>query len=250
MERGLYAAASGMVAQQTIQDTLAQNLANASTVGYKQDNPTFRALQTMMLERQQDGMGRGTGIGELGMGVAPDEVTIDWQPGILAKSDDPLHASLDANQFFTVKTPAGERYTRAGNFQLDGAGNLITSTGLPVLDINGNPIRVPAGPAPVLDASGNVTVGGQPVARLKVVQANPGDLVKQGESLFAPTKGAPLPLAARPVLRPNTLEQSNVNPMLSLVELITISRGFEMAQRAIITQDEMLRHATNDVGKV
>src|SRR5258706_14967924 len=76
MERGLYAAATGMIAQQTIMDTLSQNIANASTPGYKQDNPTFRAMHGMALRRLENGAGRGPDIGELGLRVQADKVYI------------------------------------------------------------------------------------------------------------------------------------------------------------------------------
>ena len=79
MERGLYAAASAMMAQQTIQESLAQNIANASTPGFKQDNPTFKALHGMALRRNLNGAGSGTQIGDLGLGVANDQVYTDWQ---------------------------------------------------------------------------------------------------------------------------------------------------------------------------
>src|SRR5579872_4666818 len=132
MIRGLYAAASGMIAEQTITDTLANNIANANTVGFKQETPTFRALHGMALSRLTNGSGRGPSIGELGMGASADKVYTDWQTGPLAHTNNPLDASLGDNQFFTVQTPQGVRYTRAGNFQMDGAGNLLSGAGLPV----------------------------------------------------------------------------------------------------------------------
>src|ERR1051326_5984757 len=107
MERGLYAAATGMIAQQTIQDTLAQNIANANTVGYKQDNPTFRAQHGMALRRLEGGASRGPGIGELGLGVQADKVYIDWQTGSISQTNRPLDASLATGQFFAVQTPRG-----------------------------------------------------------------------------------------------------------------------------------------------
>jgi flagellar basal-body rod protein FlgF len=250
MERGLYAAASGMLAQQAIQESLAQNIANANTVGYKQDNPTFRAVQGMALRRLANGMGRGPEIGELGMGVANDQVYTDWQTGPLSQTGNPLDASLGDNQFFAVRTPVGERYTRAGNFRLDGAGNLLTASGLPVLGSDNRPINAQGKNHLALDAAGNLTADKQPLVKLKIVETPTANLTKQGDTLFAALSPAIVRPAARPVLRPGTLEQSNMNPVEGLVRMITVSRGFEMAQRALTTQDEMLRHAANDVGRL
>lgn len=250
MERGLYAAASGMIAQQVVQETLAQNIANAGTVGYKRDDPTFRALHGMALRRLNNGTGRGPNIGDLGTGSEADKVYINWETGPLAQTGNPLDASLDPNQFFAVRTPRGERYTRAGNFQLDGAGSLLTASGLPVLDKNNQPIKTNGATGVKLDGAGNLVANGQTIAQLKIVQADPALLTKDGDTLFAAPTPQTAKLAARPGVHPGTLEQANVDTVHDLVQMITVSRGFEIAQRALVTQDELLRHAANEVGKV
>lgn len=250
MERGLYAAATGMIAQQTIQDSLAQNLANSNTVGYKQDIPTFRALHGMALRRLNDGAGKGPGVGEVNLGVQTDKVYTDWQSGPLSITNNGLDASLDAGQFFAVQTPAGVRYTRAGNFQLDGSGALKTVSGMAVLGTDGKPIQIAGSIPPRLEPNGSVSVNGNPVARLQIVQAPPDALQKDGETLFAPVQPAAVRPAVNPSIHVGTLEQSNVNVVGGLVRMITVSRGFEMAQRAIVTQDELLKHAANDLARV
>lgn len=250
MERGLYAAATGMIAQQNIQDLLAQNLANAGTVGYKQDSSAFRALHGMMISRLQNGMGSGPQIGELGSGVALDQVSTDWENGVVANTGQPLDASLAPGQFFSISTPVGERYTRAGNFQLDGNGNLVTASGQPVLDVNNKPITAPAGQHISLDDAGNLLAGTTPIARLKIVQIDPNSLAKMGNSLYAATNPATVKVTANPQLRPQTLEQSNVNPVACMVQLMSVNRSFDMAQRAIVTQDEMTKHATTEIGRI
>lgn len=250
MLRGLYAAASGMIAEQTIQDTLAQNIANAGTIGYKQDTPTFRAVQGMTLSRLTGSSDRGSRIGELGMGVTADKVVTDWQSGPLQNTGSALDASLGPNQYFAVSTPNGERYTRAGSFQLDGTGNLLTSTGLTVLNNNGRPAAAPNGRNVALDGVGNLTSDGQPVTRLRIVQADPNSLKHDGDGLFAIADPTGVRPAANPQLHTRTVELSNSNSVKDLVGLINVSRSFDMAQRAILTQDEMLRHTTTEVGKL
>ncbi|HZP80540.1 MAG TPA: flagellar hook-basal body protein [Chthonomonadaceae bacterium] len=249
MIRGLYSAASGMIAEQAIQDTLAYNIANANTVGFKQDTQTFRALHGMEISRLTNGSGRGPVIGELGVGVAADKVYTDWQTGPLARTGNPLDASLGDNQLFAVQTPRGERYTRAGEFQVDATGRLLTNTGLAVLDSNRQPIQAQGPGKFALDSAGNLTSNGQIVARLRIVQADPNTLIKDGDSLFAALDPAGVRPAPAPLVRPGTLEQSNVNPVGELVKLITVSRSFDTAQRALTTQDELLRQAATEVGK-
>jgi flagellar basal-body rod protein FlgF len=250
MERGLYAAASAMVAQQTIQDVIAQNIANATTVGYKQDVPTFRSLTALELERLNGNNAQGVPIGELGTGVMPDRIYTDWSVGPIEQTGNPLDASLGPGLFFAVNTPAGERYTRAGNFRLDGQGNLYTAAGFPVLDDRGQPINVGRGPNVAIDRMGNVTVNNRPVARLRIVRIDPNFLQKQGDSLFALT-GGPAPVQVpNPQVLPGTLEQSNVNVVTGLVDLIVVQRNYEMAQKAILTHDELLKQTTNNVGSV
>ncbi len=250
MERGLYAAATGMMAQQTIQDMLAQNLANTNTVGYKQDVPTFKAVHGMALRRVSDGTGRGPGIGTVGLGVHPDQVYTDWQTGPIATTNNALDASLDTGQFFAVQTTRGLRYTRAGNFQLNSSGTLTNPDGLPILGVDGKQIQINGSIPPKIEQNGSVTVAGAEVARLLIVQAPKDALVKDGETLFATTNPGAVSPASGPAVHAGTLEQSNVNVVSGMVRLITVSRSFDMAQRAIVTQDEMLKHAANDLARV
>jgi flagellar basal-body rod protein FlgG len=251
MERGLYAAASGMIAQQTIQDVLAQNIANANTVGYKQDSTTFRTLQSMKLQRLEQGQNRGAQLGELGMGSAADKVYVDWRAGTTSQTLNPLDASLeDTQQFFAVSTPRGERYTRAGNFRMDANGNLLSGSGYPVVGSNGQPISTGGRTDASLDSRGNLTVQGRAVGQLKIVQIAPNALRKDGDTLFAPVALNAVQPVAQPQVRTGTLEQSNVDTVRSLVQMITVSRGFDMAQRAITTQDDLLKHAQSELGRL
>ena len=250
-----------MMAQQTIQESIAQNIANANTTGYKQDVPTFKALHGMMLQRGTNAGGTGPQIGELGTGVANDQVYTDWQAGAITQTGNPLDASLergpnaDTSYFFAVRSAQGERYTRAGNFRLDGAGNLLTQSGLAVLDKAGAPIVARGNGSLKLDRYGNLRFANRPatdppIAQLKIVQANPAQMQKDGDTLFAPTAPNAARPTALPVVNPGSLEQSNVNSVQSLVQMITVTRSFDMAQRAISTQDDLLRHASNDLGKL
>ncbi len=250
MERGLYAAASGMLVQQQIQETLAQNIANSNTIGYKHDNPTFKATQAMVLSRMNSGSSKGSNIGDLGTGVAPDQIYTNWSDGPIQQTGNQLDASLGTNQFFAIQTPQGEKYTRAGNFHADGQGNLLTAEGLAVLDNRNQPVKAPGQMDLRLDKTGNLTSNGQIVSKLKVVQIDSANLTKSGDTMFSVKNPRLAVPAAFPDVHPGSLEQSNANSVRDLVQLITVSRGFDIAQRAVTTQDDMLRHAANDLGKV
>lgn len=250
MERGLYAAASGMLAQQAIQDTLAQNIANANTIGYKQDNQIFSALHNQALSRMGQGATRGPRIGELGIGVEAGQLYTDWKTGPLTQTGNPLDASFGDNQLLAVRTPNGERYTRAGNLQIDGRGRLMTASGLEVWDTNNRPVTVAAGSKVTLDGRGNVIVNGNPFTKLKIVQADTTKLTKEGDSLFAPAAPNAIQPAANPLVRPGTLEQSNMDPVRGMVHMLNVSRSFDLAQRALTTQDELLKQAATELGKI
>ncbi len=250
MERGLYAAATGMLSQQTMQDFIAQNIANAGTIGFKQDAPTFRAVQGMALERLNDGHGRGAKVGDLGLGNRADKVYIDWRSGSLTHTGNPLDASLGDGQFFAIQTPAGERYTRAGDLQLNGAGQLVTSGNLPVLGANNRPITTRSTGILALDPSGNLNADGIPIARLKIVAVDPTQMIKEGDTLFRALTPTAVRPVANPTLQVGTLEQSNMDTVQGLVKLITVSRGFDLAQRAVTSQDELLSKAASEIGKI
>jgi len=250
LERGLYAAASGMISNQAMQETLANNIANATTVGYKQENDTFSAVQGMVLNRLQDGQGNGPEIGELGMGVRLSGTYTDWQQGPLAQTGRMLDASLGDNQFFAVQTAQGVRYTRAGNFQIDGQGNLTTDSGKAILGESGQPINVGKATEVAIDGRGNLLANRQIVGKLGIAEADTRFLLKAGDNLFEASNPNAIRTAANPVVRPGTLEQSNMNIVLGMVRLLTTSRSFEMSQKAVATQDELLRQAATEVGKV
>ena len=184
------------------------------------------------------------------MGVDADKVYTDWQTGPLANTNNPLDASLDAGQFFALQTPQGTRYSRAGNFQLDSTGALTNSNGLRVLGVDGKAITITGSIPPKIEGNGVITVGGDPVGQLQIVEPAKDALAKDGDTLFLATDPRSVRPAARPGVHAGTLEQSNVNVVGGMVRLITVSRGFEMAQRAILTQDDMLKHAANDLGHV
>src|SRR3712207_9459640 len=112
MERGLYIAASGMLAEMVRQDQIANDLANASTPGYKADRSTQRSFGTMLLHNTRN----GRAVGPLGMGVRIDGVRTDLSPGPIRETGEPLDFAISVNGFFAGQTRGGLRFTRNGQF--------------------------------------------------------------------------------------------------------------------------------------
>lgn len=226
MERGLYIAASGMLAEMVRQDQIANDLANASTPGYKPDRATQRSFGELLLANQRTGQP----IGGLGLGVEIDSIQTDLSPGPTRDTGEPLDLAVEGDGFFAVNTPQGVRYTRNGQFTVTPQGTLATAQGFEVLGRGGQPVRVADG---AVDPN---TVG---------VFAVP-DAQKQGDSLFT---GAAAGQAAGRV-RAGALEGSGADPSRSMVDLIASFRSFEAGQRVIRTIDDTLEKAANRVGSL
>jgi flagellar basal-body rod protein FlgG len=228
MERGLYIAASGMVAEQVRQDLIANDLANASTAGYKSDRATQRGFDEMLLANTAT----GAEIGALGTGVAIDRQATDWRPQATRRTDEPLDFALAGEGFFAVQGQNGVAYTRNGRFTASPDGMLTTATGETVLGRNGRPIRV--------GADGTVAAN-----QLQVVLLN--NPRKAGEGLVT---GQPAGNAPAGIVRQGELEGSGADPARSMVDMIASLRAFEAGQRVIRTIDDTLGKAANEVGQL
>jgi flagellar basal-body rod protein FlgF len=140
MERGLYIAASGMLAELRRQDQIANDLANAATPGYKSDRSTQQSFGELLLANGKTGQA----IGALGLGVQIDETTTDWAPQPLRQTDEPLDFGIQGEGYFAVRTGEGVFYTRNGQFTLSPQGILTTARGDVVLGPNGAPVQADA----------------------------------------------------------------------------------------------------------
>ena len=233
MDRGLYIAASGMLAEQTRQDQIANDLANASTPGYKPDRSAQESFGRLMLENRSTGQQ----IGPLDLGTRIAAVRTDMTAAPLEQTGDSLDVAIDGEGFLAVQTPAGTRFTRNGQLVVDPQGRLATATGYPLLDDKGKPIVVGNANDLVIGADGTITRQGGKAAIAKIGVVSLTNPVKQGDTLFA---GVPGPRPAQTAVRQGFLEGSGVNPATAMVEMITSLRAFESAQKAIQTIDETL----------
>jgi flagellar basal-body rod protein FlgF len=227
MDRGLYIAASGMLAEQIRQDQIANDLANASTPGYKSD----RATQTNFGELLLTNSVNGQVVGSQGTAVEVDKIHTDFTPQPTRETGNPLDFAVVGEGFFAVQTKAGVRYTRDGQFSADAQGRLVTASGDPVLGQGNRPITVGKG-------------GTVDPKQLAVVDlANPS---KQGDSLVTGTPQG----TATGVARSGVLEASGADPARAMVDMIASMRTYESGQKVIQTIDETLQKAANSVGNV
>ena len=227
MVRGLYIAASGMLAEQRRQDQIANDLANASTPGYKADRSTQRSFGEVLLQNTAT----GAPVGALGLGVAIEQIVTDLSPAPFRQTGEPLDFAIQGQGFFAVQTPQGARYTRNGQFMASANGTLVTSAGHLVMGRGGGPVRV--------NQDGSVDPRELGVFNVPNAQ-------KVGENLFAGGVGG----QATGTVVAGALEGSGADPARSMVDMIASFRAFEAGQRVITTIDQTLQKAANNVGTV
>jgi flagellar basal-body rod protein FlgG len=240
---GIQSLVATMQAQWQRHEVLANNLANLSTPGFKADdlavapdqNPA--ALSPSAL----------SGVAPTGHGVVQ---WTDYSQGPLRETGRNLDVALNGPGFLAVQTPGGVRYTRAGVFAVSREGQLVTSTGFPVLGEKG-PIALGATRVTVTD-KGEILQDGNRIDTLRVVDfPRPYLLLKEGNGLFVPATAEVAPQTARDYeVVAGSLEGSNVNPVETMVGMIDVLRRYEAAQRAIQAVHEASRQATTDIGRV
>jgi flagellar basal-body rod protein FlgG len=254
--KGLYTAGAGMMLQMAKQDAVANNLANVNTSGYKKQIAVARAFPEMLMSRLGEVEKNSRGdyepvpveiIGGLGTGAAIDKIYSDLSLGNIKKTDSYTDLALNSNGYFAVQTEQGERYTRNGQFKINNEGILTTNQGYPVLDSGDQPIAIEG--EFMVDEGGNITVDGEIIAQLKVVSfENPQYLVREGDNLLASEQpGNNLP---QPGLLQGYIEDSNVNAVKEMVELITVTRAYESLQKIVQAEDETIQAAIDQVGSV
>lgn len=278
MFRGFYTVASGMLAQQRRTEMLTNNMANANTPGFKAEQSSMRAFPEMLLQRFDEqkvptvkGMNLPINqmVGPINTGVYMQEAMPKFIQGDVhdtGQSTDLalLDVLMPQNQetgfagsvFFTVQNAQGEmRYTRNGDFTLDGDGFLTTSSGHYVLDTAGNPIQL-ASDQFTVDENGVLQGPAGETAILGVgYSANPFDLVKEGDGLFRTNDGAALG-DARGVagvqfsMLQGKIEKSNVDVSRTMTDMLTAYRAFEANQKVLQAYDKSMDKAANEIGRI
>ena len=261
MLKSLYTTATGMKAQQTMVDMIANNIANVNTSGFKKSQASFEDLFYVTL--QSPGLAQGANnspapIGtQIGSGTRLNGTTKVFTTGTLEGTERSLDVAIDGDGFFAVQLADGSTgYTRDGNFHLNAEGKLVTGTGnvlLPEITVSNDLLEIS------IDASGRVTgrTAGSPDTSTQFGELqlhrfiNPSGMLAVGANVMRPTEASGQPTTGAPgdqglgTLKQGFLERSNVQIVNELVNLIVAQRAYEVNSRAIQASDQMLSTATN-----
>jgi flagellar basal-body rod protein FlgG len=260
MIRALYSAASGMKAQELNLDNIANNLANANTVGYKSRRAQFQDLMYQSVLTPGTSAGQQsvipTGL-QLGLGTHAASNEIIFTEGSFTETDNPLDLTIQGNGFFQVLQPSGQlSYTRAGQFQLDQNGNIVNSSGMPLQP----QITIPPEALSVTIASdGTVSYtlpnqnAAQQAGQIQLANfQNPSGLNSLGNNLYAPTDASGEPTVGAPggpqgmgSLLQGYTEQSNVSVVDEFINMIQTQRGYEANSKVVTAADNMYQEVNN-----
>ena len=226
MSDGIWSAVSGAKSQTMALDVAAENIANASTPGYHADRAVFREVLTKAAAKK--GGGFNLIYGQVG------SVVTDPTAGAFTPTGRPLDVALQGGQYLVVNTARGERYTRHGSIQVATDGTLTTREGDAFVDANRKPIKVSPQSKLAIAQDGNVLVDGQPAGSLFVVSfANPSALAKEGAQLMRAEEAAGKPTTATPKLEVGSLEGSTASSVKGMIDIVNITRAFDVCERAI-----------------
>ncbi len=252
---GMYRSATGVMTSTHRMNTIANNLANSSTVGFKRDLAATMERRTAAAERGLGPTASNAMLERIGGGTLLMPTRFDNSTGGMEKTPNPLDLAIDGNGFFAVRQNGQTRLTRNGQFQMNQEGKLVTVDGNPVLDVELKPIQLDPRIVPSVDTTGAIVQGGSVVARLAVKQVDDtNSLHKEGMTLFShPAVAGLMQLGngkAPGRVLSNSLEQANVDPTLELTQLMAAQRELEANANMIKTQDAMLGRLVTEVGKI
>ena len=238
MQDGLYVALSSQIALEKRLNTIADNVANASTVGFRATGVKFEDVVS--------------GLDDKALSfVSPGDTYISDTNGPLRETGNPFDFAIKGNAWFGIETPAGTVMTRDGRFTLTENGELVTIEGYPVLDAGGAPIQLdPRNGAPRAGADGSLRQGDNLVGALGLYNFDPGpNFVRFGNSGIVPA-GEPEPVVDRldAGVAQGFLEESNVNPVLEITRLIMVQRAFENGAAMIRDTESSYDEAIKTLG--
>jgi len=260
MLRAMHTAATGMAAQQLNIDTIAHNLANVNTNGFKRSRAEFADL-LYQIQRLPGSNASNVGIFpvgiQVGAGVRPVTVSKEYIQGNLRLTDNALDMAIEGQGFFQIQRPDGTiMYTRAGSFKQDNTGNLVTGDGDPMVPN----ITIPSGALQIdIGQDGTVSVllpgvtTATQVGQIQLVRFdNPAGLIGQGGNLFLESTASGAAQTGTPgfstgfgFIRQGFLEASNVNIADELINMIIAQRSYEINAKAIQTADDMMQIVNN-----
>ena len=249
MVKGLYTAYTGLANQQNRLDVVTNNLANATTTGYKKEGTTAQSFDSLMAIKINDPTSANINqnIGTMSLGVKIGENYRDYSQGSFKSTSGLYDFALSGSGLFyidfTSKTgQESTMYTRDGSFQMAQDGSLVTKDGDFVLGQDG-PIVLPTNATISVDETGGIYADGQYIDKFAITDFEDNNYLEQyGEDLYKAVDGATQKDATATVMQ-GYLEMSNVNVVSEMVQMITISRSFESSQKVMNSIDETLQKA-------
>jgi flagellar basal-body rod protein FlgF len=238
MANDIFTVASAMDRKIIQMDYVANNLANASTPGFKAEH--LRALQAFSAD--------GDALLEATLETTV-EATVDFRPGSAEKTGSALDLRIEGDGFFVIQQKSGMAFTRRGDFTIDNQNRLVTQSGDPVMGESGT-ITLGKG-QPHISRDGSVSVDAAIVGRLQIVDFNNRTkLTRIGGGLYLDSGTAGMMKHPSPELTSGHLELSNVNMVLEMTEMIEINRSFENYQKIILTLSEMDKMSVSRIGRL
>lgn len=238
MPSDLYVSLSGQMVAQTRLSTIANNVANMRTAGFRAETVNF---DTVLSDFRRDAVAF----------AAVGEMHIDRAAGPIEATGNPLDLAIDGHGWFAIETPAGRAYTRDGRMTMTEAGDLVTLTGYALLDDGGAPIALERGSGPVaIGVDGTISQGGRGVGVIGLFDL-PDDakLARYGDSaVLTDIPAEPMEDRVLNGVRQGFLEGSNVNAIMALTELIEVQRAFEHSNSATRDRQETLQKAVRTLG--
>ena len=255
MVRGLYTAWTGLQNEQKRLDVIANNIANSATTGYKQEGVTSQSFDDMLAVKVRDySVKKDEIIGKMTLGVKIGEVYTNHTQGSVRPTGNTYDLALDGSGFFKMKVTdeAGNdhiRYTRAGNFTITRDGYVTDADGNHLQSEAGDLI-VPTDAEIVIDTDGSVFADGELIDKISIADFEDYDYLKKyADNMYEPVNGATEIEATGSILQ-GYLEQSNVNVVKEMTQMIAITRAYEANQKIVQAMDSTLEQAVNSVGRV
>ena len=255
MVRGLYTAWTGLYNEQKRLEVIANNIANSATTGYKQEGVTSQSFDDMLAIKVRDYSVRTNEvIGTMPLGVKVGEVFTNYGQGSVRVTGNTYDLALDGSGFFKMRVTdtAGNdhiRYTRAGNFTITVDGYVTDADGNHLQSEAGD-LVVPTDAEIVFDKDGTVYANGEAIDKITITDFEDYNYLKKfADTMYEPVEGA-TEIESAGILLQGCLEQSNVNVVKEMTQMIAITRAYEANQKIVQTMDSTLDQAVNNVGRV
>jgi flagellar basal-body rod protein FlgF len=238
MQSSLYVGLSAQVALQNRLDTIAQNVANGTSAGYRGSEMKFNAVMAQMTDPQVSFVSSGSGV-------------IKRSSGAFVKTGNPLDVAVKGDGWLSVQTASGQAYTRDGRMRMSTSGDLVSMTGAPILDAGGAAIQLdPTQGQPNIAEDGAITQGQSRVGVLGLftVPTNAQLSRVEGNAFTSNIPGTPIVDSAANGVLQGFSEQSNVNPMTELTRLIYVQRAFDGVTTTLHSTESSLKNAIQTLG--